>query len=404
VRIRGRTVACATRLAIAGVVLTPVACGSSSARTAIDPPAATPARTPAAAPASAPAPTRSAAAACRPASLERQAAATLIVGLPDTHSPSDPLAVSVPALGVGGILLTSANVQSADQIRALVTALRTRRGAPLLVAADEEGGRVSTFSGVLGYQPSARSASALGPAALSQRATTLGRQLRSIGVTVDFAPVLDVTGAPDDAPIGDRSFSADPATASADALAVARGLAGGGVTPVLKHFPGLGGADADTHLTAPAVKAPIWVLLYRDMRPFIEAIDSGAPVVMVGHALYPALGDPDLPASLSPAIYRQLQALKFRGVTITDSLGMGAVNLRFDFPVAAVKALAAGSDGLLTTDANQALRMRDAIVAAVHTRQLSTSRLADAAAHVTALAGGDPYPLTCRHVSLPTLR
>jgi beta-N-acetylhexosaminidase len=72
--------------------------------------------------------------------------------------------------------------------------------------------------------------------------------------------------------------------------------------------------------------------------------------------------------------------------------------------VAAVKALAAGSDGLLTTDGNQALRMRDAIVAAVRNGALPAARLADAAAHMTALAGGDPYPLTCQHVTLPTLK
>jgi beta-N-acetylhexosaminidase len=335
--------------------------------------------------------------------VERQAAATLIVGLPDTLHAGDPLATAMPALGVGGILLTSRNVQSADQVRALVASIRARRGAPIVVAADEEGGRVTSFSAILGYQPSARETASLGPVTLRARAAMLGRQLRGLGVTVDFAPVLDVTGSAWDAPIGDRSYSGDPATASADALAVARGLADGGVTPVIKHYPGLGEADADTHLTAPVVATPQWALLYRDMRPFIDAINAGAPAVMVGHAEYPALGDPGLPASLSPAVYRQLRTLSFRGVTMTDSLGMGAVNLRFDFPVAAVKALAAGSDGLLTTDGNQALRMRDAIVTAVRSHQLPASRLADAAARVTALAGGDPYPLTCRHVTLPKL-
>jgi beta-N-acetylhexosaminidase len=172
---------------------------------------------------------------------------------------------------------------------------------------------------------------------------------------------------------------------------------------VLKHFPGLGDADADTHLTAPEVNTPEERLINQAI-PFVDAIKAGAPVIMVGHAQYPALGDPDLPASLSPAIYQRLRDIPFRGVAVTDSLGMGAVNLRFDYPVAAVKALAAGSDGLLTTDGNQALRMRDAIVAAVRNGVLPASRLADAAAHVTALAGGDAYALTCQHVTLPRLK
>jgi beta-N-acetylhexosaminidase len=408
---RGRSFGYAARLAAAALVATPLACASGAGKAAPDvapvaptsPIAPIAAATPSA-PVTSPALVHSPATpACHPASLQRQAAETLIVGLPDTVSPNDPLAISAPELGVGGILLESANVQSADQIRTLIAAIRSRRGGPLLVATDEEGGRVTSFSSVIGWEPSARASSPLGPAALQQRAKVLGQQLRSLGVTVDFAPDLDVTGAPDDAAIGDRSYSNDPATASADALAVARGLSDGGITPVIKHFPGLGAADANTDVSSIVVNQPEWSLLYRDMRPFIDAINAGAPAVMVGHAQYPTLGDPTLPASLSPVIYQKLRAIPFHGVTITDSLGAGAVNLRFDFPVAAVKALQAGVDGLLTTDANQALRMRDAIVAAVETHQLSAARLADAAAHITALAGGDPYALTCLHVSVPKL-
>jgi beta-N-acetylhexosaminidase len=340
---------------------------------------------------------------CRPASLERQAAATLVVGLPGTTSPNDPLAISMPALGVGGILLTANNVQSTEQIRTLISALRSRSKNPLIIGTDEEGGRVTSFSSILGWQSSARDLAPQGSEALREHAATLGRQLKGLGVTLDFAPVLDVTDAPWDSPIGDRSFSGDPSVASKDALAVARGLSEAGITPVLKHFPGLGDADADTHLTAPVVTTPAWGLIYK-ATPFVDAIKAGAPVVMVGHAQYPALDDTTLPASLSPAIYQRLRKVPFTGVAITDSLGMGAVNLRFDFPVAAVKALAAGSDGLLTTDGNQALRMRDAIVAAVRGGVLPKARLADAAARMTALAGGDAHALTCENVTLPALK
>jgi beta-N-acetylhexosaminidase len=356
-------------------------------------------------PTSAPAPAAThspAAPACRPEPLPRLAAETLIVGLPGTRDPNDPLAVLAPAMGIGGIFLDAANVQSADQVRALIAGVKQHRAGPLLVATDEEGGRVTSFTSVIGWEESARASSSLGPAALQQRAKVLGQQLHSLGVTVDFAPDLDVTGT--DGAIGDRSYSGDPATASADALAVARGLAQGGITPVLKHFPGLGAAATNTDLGPIVVNDPAWSLLYRDLRPFLDAINAGAPAVMVGHAQYPALGDPTIPASLSAVIYQRLRAIPFRGVTITDSLGAGAVNLRYDFPVAAVTALAAGVDGLLTTDANQAERMRDAIVTAVTRHQLPASRVADAAAHVLALAGADPYPLTCVHVSLPRLR
>lgn len=403
----------AGRLAAVGLVAALMACGSGATReSGSHPPLTSPARavspTPAArASAAQPAvaATRSPAApACRPESVQRLAAETLIVGLPDTRAPNDPLAVLAPAMGVGGIFLDAANVQSADQVRTLIAAVKARRNGPLLVATDEEGGRVTSFTSVIGWEPSARALSSLGPAELQQRAKALGRQLHDLGVTVDFAPDLDVTGAADDAPIGDRSYSNDPVIASADALAVARGLSEGGITPVIKHFPGLGSAAANTDLSSIVVNEPEWSLIYRDIRPFIDAVNAGAPAVMVGHAQYPTLGDPTLPASLSPVIYQKLHAIAFRGVTITDSLGGGAVNLRFDFPVAAVRALNAGVDGLLTTDANQAARMRDAIVAAVQTHRLPLARLQDAAAHVMALAGADSYPLTCVHVNLPRLR
>jgi beta-N-acetylhexosaminidase len=384
-----------TSLAFAGVLATLAACGSSG----VHPSGAT-SPLPVRAAAKAAAPT---APACVPGSLDRQAAATLIVGLPATMGPTDPLAISMPALGVGGVFLDAANVQSAEQVRGLITAIRTRSASPLIVATDEEGGRVTTFSKVLGWQSSARDTAYLGPEGLRERAAALGKQLKALGVTLDFAPDGDVTDGPWDAPIGDRSYSGDAKTAAADALAVARGLSESGITPVIKHFPGLGDADADTHLTAPEVNTSAVDLLAQGA-PFVDAIEAGAPVIMVGHAQYPALGDPDLPASLSPAIYQRLRGIPFRGVAVTDSLGMGAVNLRFDFPVAAVKALTAGTDALLTTDGNQALRMRDAIVAAVRNGALPARRLADAAAHVTALAGGDAYALTCQHVTLPRLK
>ena len=93
----------------------------------------------------------------------------------------------------------------------------------------------------------------------------------------------------------------------------------------------------------------------------------------------------------------------FQGVAMTDSLGMGAVNLRWDFPEAAVRAIEAGADAALATDGNQAVRMRDALVEAVRTGRLPEARLSEAAARVTALAGGDPEAMSCLDVTLPSL-
>lgn len=340
---------------------------------------------------------------CRPAPLTARAAAVLVAGLPDTLGPNDELAKSLPKLGVGGVLLTQRNVQSADQVRKLTDALRSRSPRPLYVTTDEEGGQVSSFRPLLGTSESAYSVGGSDTDALYDRGRTLGVSLHRLGVSADLAPVADVTSGPNSA-IGSRSFSANPVAAGADVVAVARGLASSQVTPTVKHFPGLGRPDQDTHTQLAVVDAPRSELEKTDLAPFQQAIDAGVPVVMVGHASYPALGTGNEPASMSPQAYALLRQMGFRGVAMTDSLGMGAVNLRFDYPEAAVQALNAGADALLFTDGTQAKRMRDAIVSAVQNHRLSGARLDEAAARMTALAGGDPVALTCQDVQLPAVQ
>ena len=138
----------------------------------------------------------------------------------------------------------------------------------------------------------------------------------------------------------------------------------GRVVPAVKHFPGLGRPDDDTHPRLAVVSASRKDLEETDLAPFAAAIHGGMPVVMVGHATYPSLGITGKPASLSPAAYNLLRDLGFPGVAMTDSLGMGAVNLRYDYPDAAVRALAPVRR-VAVHRRDQARRMRDAIVNAV---------------------------------------
>lgn len=341
---------------------------------------------------------------CTPAPLDVRAGRVLVVGLPDVTSSSDPLIDEVLNVGVGGVLLTHANVVSAAQVRGLVGAVRSRARAPVLVAADEEPGRVRTFEDLLGPAPSARRlADEKTVDAVQQVARASGSAMARLGVNVDLAPVADLDGGTWSGIIGDRSFSDNPLEAAAYALAYARGLQQGGVTPVIKHFPGHGRTNEDDHAEAPRVRASMPLLRATDLRPFEMAVAAGAPVVMVSHVAYDAL-DPSTPASLSPASYRLLRDLGFQGAAITDSIGMGAVNLRWDFDAAAVKAVQAGADGVLATDGWQARRMRNALVAAVRSGKLDEQRLDEAAGRMMALAGGDSEALTCQATTLPALR
>ncbi|HWG94266.1 MAG TPA: glycoside hydrolase family 3 N-terminal domain-containing protein, partial [Mycobacteriales bacterium] len=348
---------------------------------------------------------------CTPAPLKARAAVVLHVGLAEVTEPDDPLLAEVVDLGVGGIFVNDGNIEDEEQLAALVAGIREQAaGRPLLLSTDEEAGRVSDFRSLIGGTPSPRRlASRSTPAQVRAFAADLGAQLREHGVDLDLAPLLDLDAGRSDGIIGDRAFSGDPDEAAEYGLAFARGLDDAGVIPTVKHFPGHGRSTTDTHREGTVVDATLEELRETDLAPFQEAVDAGAPVVMLNHLSYAAL-DPDLPASMSPRTYALLRDMGFDGVAMTDSIGMGAIYPERDFPEAAVDAIAAGADTVLASgavlrvDPTAATRMRDALVDAVRDGRLPESRLDEAAARVVALAGGDPVAFACVEKTVPVLQ
>ncbi|QZH66100.1 glycoside hydrolase family 3 N-terminal domain-containing protein [Mycolicibacterium farcinogenes] len=229
---------------------------------------------------------------------------------------------------------------------------------PLAVTVDEEGGRVSRLASLIGEQPSARVlAQTKSVDEVYGIALERGKKMRGLGITVDFAPVVDVTSDPDDTVIGDRSFGDDPAKVTEYAGAYARGLRDAGVLPVLKHFPGHGHGSGDSHTAGVVTTPPLAELQNNDLVPY-RTLTTQAPVaVMVGHLEVPGLTGSD-PASLSPAAYDLLRSGNyggpgFNGVIYTDDLSsMAAINQRYGVAAAVLKALQAGADNALwiTTD------------------------------------------------------
>jgi beta-N-acetylhexosaminidase len=252
-----------------------------------------------------------------------------------------------------------------------------------VVAVDEEGGRVSRLEGLLAELPPFATFGATGDdAATRARFAQPGADLAALGLTMDFAPVADVTIGAADPTIGDRSASAEPSVVARTVRAAACGLLDGGTLPVIKHFPGHGSVTTDSHEGLPVQPATSDQLAARDLVPFRAAVEAGLPIVMVGHLDLAAL-DPGVPSSLSPATYRLLrEELGFDGVTITDALDMGAVP-----PAApgdeAVRALAAGADLVLMP--RDVAAAHGAIVAAVGDGRLPLERLQEAATRVVAL-------------------
>ncbi|OLP03763.1 beta-glucosidase [Mycolicibacterium porcinum] len=229
---------------------------------------------------------------------------------------------------------------------------------PLAVTVDEEGGRVSRLASLIGEQPSARVlAQTKSVDEVYGIALDRGKKMRDLGITVDFAPVVDVTSDADDTVIGDRSFGDDPAKVTEYAGAYARGLREAGVLPVLKHFPGHGHGSGDSHTAGVVTTPPLAELQNNDLVPY-HTLTTQAPVaVMVGHLEVPGLTGTD-PASLSPAAYDLLRSGNyggpaFNGVIYTDDLSsMAAINQRYGVAAAVLKALQAGADNALwiTTD------------------------------------------------------
>jgi beta-N-acetylhexosaminidase len=295
--------------------------------------------------------------------------------------------------GAGGIILfgSTAPANLGEVLRTL--AATAPGGIAPLVMTDEEGGAVQRMANLVGSIPSARSMGAtMTPAQIQSLATSSAKKMRAAGITMDLAPVLDLdngNGPNNLDPDGTRSFSLNANTTTADAQAFAAGLAAGGVIPVIKHFPGLGQASANTDVK-PATTLPWTTLEGAGLLPFKSAISAGAPAVMIANAVVPGLTT--LPASISPnAITGELRdQLGFQGLVMTDSLSAGAlVDIGYTVPKAVVAAIAAGADMVLYTAAAASVASLTtstvaALVAAVGAGTLDRSRLESAVVHVLA--------------------
>ncbi|WP_137723911.1 glycoside hydrolase family 3 N-terminal domain-containing protein [Prescottella subtropica] len=264
---------------------------------------------------------------------------------------------------------------------------------PLMVTIDEEGGRVSRVDQLFGTDPSAREAArTMTPEQVYEMALERGRNLRSIGVTVNFAPDVDVSSQPDDTVIGDRSFSDDPQVVTTYADAYARGMRDSGILPVLKHFPGHGSASGDSH-TGAVTTPPLEQLQTSDLVPYRNLVDTGVGV-MLGHLSVPGLTTDGLPASLSPEAVALLRdgtgygAPAFTGPIFTDDLsGMKAITDRFDIAEAVEQALSAGATTALWLTTDDVPRVLDRLEAAVEKGRLSQEQV-DASVLTMARAKG----------------
>ncbi len=323
-------------------------------------------------------------------STARLAAQLVVVPAPESDVAAAAAAV---AQGAGGVVLfgSAAPADLGSQIRA-VDAMALGSIRPLVMT-DEEGGGVQRIANLVGSMPWARQMGTMSPAAIQSLAKAVGQRMRALGVTMDLAPVLDVDGGPGpnaSNPDGDRSFSASPSQAARDGLAFAAGLLAAGVIPVVKHFPGLGGASGNPDY-GPAATRPYLSLLGSGLLPFQQAVAAGLPAVMVANATVPGLTRG--PASLSSAAIQGLLEgrLQFHGLVMTDSLSAPAITaVGLSVPEAAVRAVLAGADLVMFSSGQPGpvlTAIEAALARALATGEISSARLIDAADRVLVAKG-----------------
>jgi beta-N-acetylhexosaminidase len=295
---------------------------------------------------------------------------------------------------VGGIMIGSWTDLSmvGDQLKDIASSASP---LPLAVSVDEEGGRVSRLKGIIGVQDSARVlGQTVSPEDVYAIALKRGQDMKNLGFTMDFAPVVDVSDQADDTVIGDRSFSDDPKKVTEYAGAYARGLHDAGITPVLKHFPGHGHASGDSH-EGGVVTPPLSELMNDDLVPYRELAQLPGVAVMVGHMQVPGLTGSD-PASLSPAAYNLLRTgtyggQPFSGAIFTDDLSsMGAINQRYGVAEAVLKSLQAGADVGLWITTDEVPAVLDRLEKAVDGGELDMGKVDQSVLRVASLKGKSP--------------
>jgi beta-N-acetylhexosaminidase len=318
--------------------------------------------------------------------IDRQIAQTIMV----FGRLSDPAAsVRLVEAGVGGLkFFDTATPNMSSQIHAALLRLGAAGQVRPFLATDEEGGTIAPLAAVVGTLPWANQiARTWSPGQLrsviSQQAAAMG----ALGITMNFAPVLDMAppGAPDFE--GLRSFGEESQTVATFGTAIIEGYNASGVMPVPKHFPGLGHANHDTEIMSATVP-PLGQLENEDLIPFRRAFAAGVRALMVGHQVVPGLTD-GLPASLAPQTYAYLhQKMGFEGMVVVDAVEMGSVTAAgYNGPAAAERAIQAGADMVILASPADFAPAVDQLTSAVHSGRLSRQRIESALTRIMAAKG-----------------
>ena len=254
----------------------------------------------------------------------------------------------------GGFIMFSENFESYTQVQKFLNDINATSDIPMFISVDQEGGRVQRLKNLTDREvtivPAMSELGATNDEALSYEVCrVMGEELGVFGINMDFAPVLDIYSNPNNTVIGNRSFGTNAQTVSKMALSFAKGLKSTGVIPVYKHFPGHGDTATDSHYALPVITKTKEELMRLELKPFIDAINDKAEVIMIGHLAIPNITGDDTPASLSKVLITDFlkEELGYDGLVITDALNMGALTNNYSQKEIYTMAINAGVDILL---------------------------------------------------------
>lgn len=286
---------------------------------------------------------------------------------------------------IGGVVLMGRNCQSPEQVHQLCASIqqlrhKTSSKAPFFIATDMEGGRVARLKDPFTKWPPLKRLGDLdSPTLAFNFAMFMGRELRAVGINLDFAPCVDVLSNPANKVIGDRALSTDPEMVAKMSSALVRGYMKSEIITCAKHFPGHGNTLLDSHEDLPVEEVGLERLNDFELVPFKKAIRSRVDLVMMSHILFKNV-DPQYPVSLSEIFVKKVlrDELRFRGLIVTDDLDMKALTKHYTPEEIPVRAIEAGNDLLLYCNDPQVPPMAlEALEKSVSNGRLSLVRIED---------------------------
>ena len=312
----------------------------------------------------------------------RQAGQLAFAGFTGHSIPSD-LRALAKEFDLGGIILFARNVESPEQVAEIAREAQTlARELPLWVSVDQEGGRVARLKAPFTVWPPMLTLGRSGDTQLAVRfARALAAELKAVGISLDYTPVLDVLTNAKNPAIGDRALSERVEDVATLGRALIDAFQGAGLAAAGKHFPGHGDTSVDSHLDLPICELPPDRLRAVELVPFREAVAADVACMLTCHVLFTEIDD-QYPATLSPRIVQAMlkDELGYQGAVITDDLDMKAIANRYTIEETVVRCLRAGCDGFLICngDYDKKVRALEAVIREAESDMGFAKRVEDA--------------------------